>query len=265
MSRLRKILLVLFFAMVAGGMAGAWLVWNGVRQLNPEDLRKLIVTAVKSDTGLDLVAGQVTTRISLPFRGHVRRRPLLDGNERVARFHPHYPGLRLSHPHLPSRTAIPVGRSGAAGAGPPGQFRAARTATGAGRGLGQRFETSPGAAVEYHPPTVRRFAPRSRIATAGYCSTMPRFAPPMVRLACAWQLDFNGILQGNGPAQLQNRRRVALAPEMDGPEVPFARGSFWFWDASLQDLATTDSISRAMCREISLFWSVTMAWSKARG
>ena len=67
MSRLRKILLVLFFAIIAGGMAGAWLVWNGIRQLNPEDLRKLITTAVKSASGLDLVTGRVTTRISYHF------------------------------------------------------------------------------------------------------------------------------------------------------------------------------------------------------
>ena len=71
MSRLRKILLVLFFAIIAGGMAGAWLVWNGVRQLNPEDLRKLITTAVKSASGLDLVTGRVTTQDFVPLRDHV--------------------------------------------------------------------------------------------------------------------------------------------------------------------------------------------------
>ena len=31
---------------------------------------------------------------------------------------------------------------------------------------------------------------------------------------------------------------LAMAPELDGPNVPFARGSLWFWDAPLEDLAT---------------------------
>ena len=58
------------------------------------------------------------------------------------------------------------------------------------------------------------------------------------RLAAAWQLHFTGYFRGIDLPSFKIGAALALAPEMDGPDVPFARGSFWFWDASLEDFAT---------------------------
>ena len=42
------------------------------------------------------------------------------------------------------------------------------------------------------------------------------------RLASAWQLGFNGYFRGVGLPSFKLGADLALAPEMDGPEVPFA-------------------------------------------
>ena len=58
------------------------------------------------------------------------------------------------------------------------------------------------------------------------------------RLASAWQLGFKGYFRGVDLPSFKIGAELALAPEMDGPDVPFARGSLWFWDASLKEVGT---------------------------
>ncbi len=237
MSRLRKILLVLFFAIIAGGMAGAWLVWNGVRQLNPEDLRKLITTAVKSASGLDLVTGRVTTRISYHFVIMFDDAQLLDGNERVARFHriTLVCGYRtlIFHRGLPFLSVVmeqpemilPVNSV------LPGPMPVMDAATVRDlRRVLVRLSNITRQVMTYRA-TVEDRAGRVLFDDAAVRATHGR-------LASAWQLGFNGYFRGVGLPSFKLGADLALAPEMDGPEVPFARGSLWFWNASLQEVGT---------------------------
>jgi len=68
------------------GLVAAVLAWDAVRRLSPEDVRQRITEAVKSESGLDLVAARVTIQISYHVVIDFHAARLLDGKQQVARF-----------------------------------------------------------------------------------------------------------------------------------------------------------------------------------
>jgi hypothetical protein len=58
------------------------------------------------------------------------------------------------------------------------------------------------------------------------------------RSAGAWRLRLMGLFKGVDLPNFKLGASLVMAPEIDGADVPFARGSLWFWNAHLQDFTT---------------------------
>jgi hypothetical protein len=236
-ARLRKILLVILGATMLVGLVAAVLAWDEVRRLSPEEVRQRITEAVKSESGLDLVAARVTIQISYHVVIDFHAARLLDGKQQVARFaritlicgyrtllfHRGLPFLSviMEQPELvlPLHSVTP---------GPLPVMDAATVAD--LRRILVRLSNITRqvamfrATVEDHEGRVL-FDQAVVRATHG-------------KVASAWQLNLKGYFRGVGLPNFRIGASLAMAPEMDGPEVPFARGSLWFWDAALAELAT---------------------------
>jgi hypothetical protein len=234
---LRKILFVLFAGVLIGGLVLALIAWDAVRRLSPEDVRRQITQAVKAESGLDLVAGRVTTQISYHVIITFHSARLLNGNQQVARFarislicgyrtllfHRGLPFLSVAveQPEviLPLRSVTP---------GPLPVFDAESVAD--FRRLLVRLSNITRQLIMFRA-TVEDRGGRVLFDEAAVRATHGR-------AASAWQLRFKGYFRGVGLPNFRIGASLTMAPEMDGPNVPFARGSLWFWDAALEALTT---------------------------
>ncbi len=237
LSRLRKILLVLFAGALIAGLVLAVLAWDAVRRLSPEEVRQQITQAVKAESGLDLIAARVTTQISYHVVITFYSARLLEGNEQVARFaritlicgyrtllfHRGLPFLSvaLEQPEmiLPLRSVTP---------GPLPVLDAASVAD--FRRLLVRLSNITRQLIMFRA-TVEDRGGRVLFDEAAVRATHGR-------AASAWQVRLKGYFRGVDLPNFRIGASLAMAPEMDGPDVPFARGSLWFWDAALEGLPT---------------------------
>ncbi len=237
LSRLRKILFVLFAGTLIASLVLALLAWNAVRRLSPEDVRQRITQAVKAESGLDLIATRVTTQISFHVVITFHSARLLDGNEQVARFaritlicgyrtllfHGGLPFLSVAMEQpemiLPLRSVTP---------GPLPVLDPESVAD--LRRVLVRLSNVTRQLIMFRA-TVEDRGGRVLFDQAEVRATHGR-------VASAWQLRLKGYFRGVDLPNFRIAASLAMAPEMDGPDIPFARGSLWFWDAALEEFAT---------------------------
>ncbi len=237
LSRLRKILFVLFAGTLIAGLVVALLAWDAVRRLSAEDVRRQITQAVKAESGLDLIAARVITQISYHVVITFSSARLLDGNEQVARFaritltcgyrtllfHRGLPFLSvvMEQPELilPLRSVTP---------GPLPILDAESVAD--LRRVLVRLSNITRQLVMFRA-TVEDRGGHVLFDEASVRATHGRVASP-------WQLWLKGYFRGVDLPNFRIGASLAMAPEMDGPDVPFVRGSLWFWNAALEEFAT---------------------------
>ena len=237
LKRLRKPLVVLIGAMLAVAVAGFVLAWSTIRQLGPEELRKRITAAVKAETGLDLMTDRLTTTVSYHVNITLDSARLLDGNRTVARFGK----IRLTCGY---RTLLFHG-------GLP--FLA--VSLNAPKVVLPLHSVTPGPMPVLDPAAVRdlrrilvRLSNVARVIAMSSATVEDRdgrvlFDEAAVRAthsgaASAWRLRLMGLFTGVDLPNFKLGASMIMAPEIDGNEVPFARGSLWFWDANLHDFTT---------------------------
>ena len=234
---MRKILFVLLGVVVVAGAAACVVAYNAVRRLGPEELNKRITAAVKEQTGLDLVSKHLTTTISYHVIITLDSARLLDGNETVARFgqiiltcgyrtllfHGGLPFLAVS---LDRPTVVLPLRSITPGPMPvldPATVRELRRMLVRLSNVTRRVSMS--------EATLEDRVGRTLLDDAAVRATHSNSAS-------SWRVRLEGLFRGVALPSFKFGASLMMAPEMDGPEVPFARGSLWFWDVQLQNFTS---------------------------
>jgi hypothetical protein len=236
---IRKLLLIVLGSLTVAILATAVIAWSAIKRLGPEEIGKRIRTAVKAETGLDLVSGRLTTRVSYHVIITLDSVRLLDGNQTVA----HFDRIRLTcgyrtlifHRGLPfllvsmarPKVVLPV-RSVTPGPMPildADSVRDLRRILVRLSNVTRKIVMST-AKVEDRDGQVLF---EDAAVTASHRGA-----------AAAWRVRVMGLFRGIALPNFQLGASVVVAPEMDGPDVPFARGSLWFWNVHLRDLATTN-------------------------
>ncbi|SRR5579875_736211 len=234
---MRKLLLIVVGSLIALALAVVFAAWSAVKRLSPREIDQRIRSAVKAQTGLDLISRRLTTEISFHVIITLDSVRLLNGDLTVARFdrirltcgyrtlifHRGLPFLSVSIDHpkviLPMRSVTP---------GPmpvldPDSVRDLRWGLIRLSNVTRQIVMS-AATVEDRDGRVL-FEDAAVTATHTYA-------------ASAWRLRIMGMFRGVALPNFELGANLVLAPEMDGPEVPFARGSLWFWDLQLHDFTT---------------------------
>jgi hypothetical protein len=234
---IRKLLLMLAGSLTVAVLAAAVIAWSAIKRLGPEEIGKRIRTAVKAETGLDLVSGRLTTRVSYHVIITLDSVRLLDGNQTVA----HFDRIRLTcgyrtlifHRGLPflsvsmdrPEVVLPV-RSVTPGPMPILDAEAVRDL--------RRI------VVRLSNVTRKIVMSTAKVEDRNGQVLFQDAAVSASRrgAASAWRVRVMGLFQGIALPNFHLGATLVIAPEMDGPDVPFARGSLWFWNVNLQDLAT---------------------------
>lgn len=234
---MRKFVLILLAALTVAILSAAVIAWSVVRGLGPEEIGRRLRTAVKAETGLDLVSGALTTQVSYHVVITLDSASLLNGNQTVARFgrirltcgyrtlifHRGLPFLSISM--VNPKVVLPV-RSVTPGPMPiidPDSIRDMRRVLVRLSNVTRRIVMST-AKVEDRDGQVLF---EDAAVTATHSTS-----------ASAWRVRVMGLFKGIALPNFDLGASLVLAPEMDGPDVPFARGSLWFWNVRLQDLAS---------------------------
>ncbi|HEY2106176.1 MAG TPA: hypothetical protein VGH29_10360, partial [Candidatus Binataceae bacterium] len=237
LARIRKLLLVLIGVLIAGTLAACVIAWSAIRRLGPAEISKRISVAVKAETGLDLVAERLTTTVSFHVNITLDSARLLDGNRTVA----HFGRIRLTcgyrtllfHGGLPflavsldqPKVVLPLHSV------TPGPMPVLDT----------------DAVADLRRVLVRLSNVTRQInmssATVEDREGRVLFDEAAVRAthkgpAAAWRVRLMGLFKGVDLPNFKLGASLVMAPELDGSDVPFARGSLWFWDAHLEDFIT---------------------------
>jgi AsmA-like C-terminal region len=237
LARIRKALIVLFGVLMAAAVAACVLAWSEIKRLSPQEINKRITEAVKAETGLDLISGKLSTTISYHVIVTLESARLLNGHETVARFneirlvcgyrtllfHRGLPfiGVSMDRPTvvLPVHSVTP---------GPMPVLDAASV-----RNLRRIL-------VRLSNVTRRIVMSTATVEDHDGRVLFDEAAVEAIhaRAAGAWRLRLEGLFRGVALPSFKVGASLMMAPEIDGPEVPFARGALWFWDAQLQDFVT---------------------------
>src|SRR5579883_1261620 len=234
---MRKLLFVVAGGLMAAALAAAIVAWKEIRHLTPAEINRHITEAVKSQTGLDLVTGHLSVTVSYHVIVNLDSARLLNGNQTVAQFG----RIRLTcgyrtllfHHGLPF-IAVSLDR--------PAVVLPVRSVT-------------PGPMPVLDADSVRdlrrllvRLSNVTRQIVMSTATVQDRsgrvlFDEAAVRAvhsrsAGAWRVRLEGLFKGVDLPNFKVGVSLVMAPEIDGAEIPFARGTFWFWDANFRDLAT---------------------------
>lgn len=239
LARIRKLLLILAGAMIAAGVVLCVVAYMVIRRLGPGEINKRITSAVKAETGLDLLSARLTTSVSYHVIITLDSARLLDGNQTVARFG----RIRLTcgyrtllfHAGLPF-LAVSLDRPEVVlplHSVTPGPMPVLDTA--AVRDLRRILVRLSNVTrqIIMSTATVEDHDGRVLFDEAAVRATHSR-------AAAAWRVRLEGLFRGVALPSFKIGASIVMAPEIDGPEIPFARGSLWFWDARLQELASRE-------------------------
>jgi hypothetical protein len=234
---MRKLLLIVVGSLMVLALAAAVTAWSAVKRLGPREIDRRIRSAVKAETGLDLVSSRLTTQVSYHVIITLDGVRLLNRSQTVA----HFDRIALTcgyrtlifHRGLPF-LSIAIDK--------PKLILPLRSVT-------------PGPMPVLDPDSIgdmRRVLVRLSNVTRQIVMTTAQvedrrgqvlFEDAAVtathnRAASAWRVRMMGQFKGVALPNFEVGANLTLAPEMDGPDVPFARGSLWFWDLQLADFAT---------------------------
>lgn len=237
LARVRKLLSVLIGVLIALILAACLMAWSAIKRLGPEEIGKRITAAVKNETGLDLVTDRLTTEVSYHVIITLNSARLLDGNHTVARFgrirltcgyrtllfHGGLPFLAVSMDQpkvvLPLQSVTPG----------PMPVLDTEAVSDMRRVLVRLSNVT--RQIIMSSATVEDREGRVLFDEAAVRATHSRAAG-------SWRVRLEGLFKGVDLPNFKLGASLVMAPEIDGPDVPFARGSFWFWDAHLQDFKT---------------------------
>jgi hypothetical protein len=238
LARIRKLLLVLTGAALMAGVVLCVLAYAAIRRLGPDEINRRITAAVKAETGLDLISARLSTRVSYHVVITLDSARLMDGNQTVASFgrirltcgyrtllfHGGLPFLAVSldKPQvvLPVHSVTPGPMPVLDAVAVQNLRRILVRLSNVTRQLVMSTAT-----VEDHDRQVL-FEQAAVRATHS-------------RAAGAWRVRLEGLFKGVALPSFKIGASLTMAPEIDGADVPFARGALWFWDSQLEQMATT--------------------------